>query len=319
MELGELVSAEPLSEPVKIVAATAMTTSAGFGPQRRALFPHSLIRATGRYQAYFVPSSLTRQVVARLLPRGLETAPQELAPAGQHPVLFVFGKQQEVRPIIQVGKGLEYLEFLLAIPYLQWKNDRLRFRGPLVYLPRLYLDHWLPVLLGWLCGFAKQRARMRSAAEAYRIDRLFDGSPLIQAAFHARGGTGRPRDFLKFAALQDIFVQPLVTATPFGCLCLDFHWKLEEAQMQAADAEVRIEQAFLPGLPLGPFQVDGIDRFPDGAFHLDVPWTLSRPFRPSSIGRMKPGPAARGSFLHRAHLGDRHIHASQSERSKALS
>src|SRR5262249_18012598 len=90
-------------------------------------------------------------------------------------------------------------------------------------------------------------------------------------------------EFPGFAPFREIFAQPLVTHTPVGCMCLNFDWHLDRAQVQAIDAEVSIEQAFLTGLPLETFRVEGIDQGMPGAFHLDVPWTLSRPFRPASF------------------------------------
>jgi hypothetical protein len=186
-----------------------------------------------------------------------------------------------------------------------------------VYLPRLYLDHWLPVLLGWMCGFAKRRARIDSTNDQYRIHSLFRRRPLIKSEFKPCGSAGRPQEFPGFETVREIFRLPLVTWTPLGFMCLDFRWELERAQVQAIDAEVQIEQAFLPGLPLEPFRVDGIDTCAPGtcgpgAFCLDVPWTLSRPFRPSTIGCPKPQISARKSVLARPHLADRTVHHSHS-------
>jgi hypothetical protein len=239
---------------------------------------------------------LPRQVVVKLLPRGLEIAPQEIVPADQHPVLFVFGRQEHVQPVIRLGQGLDYLEFLVALPYLQWTENRFRYRGPFVYLPRLYLDHWLPVLLGWLCGLAKERAGMESWGEQDRIASLLAGTPLAWGSFKPLGQAAAPHDFPGFTVLRDIFSQPLVSVTPFGFMCLDFEWKLEQARLRPVQAEVRFEQPFLPGLPLEPLHMDGIDRRPGGAFNLDVPWTLSRPFLPSSLGveRALKSPFPRG-------------------------
>jgi hypothetical protein len=270
------------------------------------VFPPSSLKATGRYRAYFVPWSLSRPEVTRLLPRGLEIASQDLVPADRHPVLFAFGSQERVCPIFQDMEGLAYREFLIAIPYLQWMGRRnFRYRGPFVYLPRLFLDHWLPVVLGWMCGFAKERACIESTPEEYRITSLFGRSPLIAGIFRPWGSAGRPQDFPGFKAMREIFSQPLVTGTPFGCMCLDFVWELERARLQAIDAEVRIEHAFLPGLPLASFEVEGIDKCAPGAFHLDVPWTLSRPFRPSAIGYRKARISRRRSSLPPPHFSGR--------------
>jgi hypothetical protein len=248
-----------------------------------ALFPNTLLKAVGQYRADFVPWSLPTQVVQQQLPRQLEIAPQELTPAGEHPVLLVFGRQEHVRPIFLRIRGMEYLEFILAIPYLRWSTHHYPYSGPFVYLPRLYLDHWLPVILGWLCGFAKQRAHVAEAHGVYRIKSRMSHRPLIGAAFTARDAPARPRAFPRFEPLRGIFKMPLVTRFPFGCICLDFGWDLERATMQAIETQVDIEQAFLPDLPVGPFHVGGIDAQPFGAFRLDVPWTLTRPFLPSSL------------------------------------
>jgi hypothetical protein len=277
-----------------------------------ALFPRSRIKATGRYLAHFVPRSLSRDAVTGLLPRCLELAPQDLVAPNQHPVLFVFGRQQRVRPIIRYGEGLAYLEFLIAIPYLQWRDPGYSYRGPFVYLPRLYLDRWLPVLLGWLCGFAKERAHSESGDGRNRIAALFSRTPLISGAFTPYGNTRRPQDFSGFQRLSEIFSQPLVTQTPFGSMCLDFDWELERARLRAIDAEVRIERAFLPGLSVESFRVDGVDRCALGAFHLDVPWSLSRPFHPSTLGWRKPRPLTGKSLLARPHFRERHVRQSHS-------
>src|SRR5262249_47177332 len=151
------------------------------------------------------------------------------------------------------------------------------------YLPRLFLDHWLPVLLGWLCGLAKRRARITETKESYPVSSLFENAPLIYGSFQPRGKLGLPEQFPYFEALREVFEMPLVTHTPFGFLCLNFQWDLEAAQMQAIKTEVSIASEFLPGLPLGRFRLDGIDEKPMGSFRLDVPWKLSRPFLASAL------------------------------------
>jgi hypothetical protein len=250
---------------------------------RLAHFPPTCIEVAGQYRTHFVPWSLHRQSLTRLLPDMLELAPQCLVSGDRHPVLLSFGRQERVFPLVQSDKGMAYFEFIVAVPYLQWKSHVQCYRGPFVYLPRLYLDQWLPMILGWLCGFAKERAYVISGENEYHITSYSERVTLISASFAPCGKTGTPDEFAGFGDLREIFAQPLVTHTPVGSMCLDFRWHLEQARVQAIAADVRIEWAFLPGMEVEEFRVDGIDKCAMGAFYLDVPWTLSRPFRPSSI------------------------------------
>src|SRR5262245_50573450 len=114
------------------------------------VYPHAEVYAVGTYQAATVLWSLPLAVAQALLPSGLELGPQQVAPPGEHPVLLMFGHHQGVRPNFLHVPGMEYLEFLVAVPHVQWVQRTDPYRGPFAFLPRLFLDRWLPTALGWL-------------------------------------------------------------------------------------------------------------------------------------------------------------------------
>jgi hypothetical protein len=228
-----------------------------------------------------------------MLPNQLELAPQDLTPPGQHPILLLFGRQQHVRPNFLHTKGQDYLEFIVAVPYVQWAVPGYPYHGPFAFLPRLYLDHWLPTVLGWLCGFAKRRAIMAETADAYEVRFLLTQKLAIRGNFAGRGDLRPPADFSHFEPMRDVFLLPLVTRMAMGyCVCLDFDWHLDKAQLQAVDGRVDVGHAFVPGLPVDSFVVKGLDDAPLGAFRFVVPWSLTRPFWPSALRAAPSAPAA---------------------------
>jgi hypothetical protein len=214
-----------------------------------------------------------------MLPEGLVLGPQSLFPPGQHPALFLFGHHQGVRPNILHVLGMDYLEFLIAIPHVQWKTATNPYRGPFAFMPRLYLDRLLPVLGGWLYGYAKRRARIRADERTYEVRSLLGNSPLITGRFTPRGNPGPLSAFPNFAELAELFQQPFVAQTLLGFFCCSHQdFELDQATMQALEADVDVATAFLPGLPTGSRHFSGIDQVPRGAFRIRVPWTLPPPF-----------------------------------------
>jgi hypothetical protein len=268
--LGNPFAARP---PGRLPAAT-----------RHPLFPPSRLDTDGHYQASFVLWSLPQGAVRQMLPAALEPAAQSLTGAGQHPLMFVFGEQQHVRPIIHRGAGLTYREFITVVPFVQWTAAGHGYRGPFAFLPRLFLDRWLPVVLGWLVGFAKRRERVHMGPGGYAVSRLLRKQPIVGASFVPHGPVGRCIDFPLFSALRPIFELPLITRLAVGpFLAMNFTWELERAQMQATAADVHIHEAYVRGLPITRFHAEGIDRNTLGAFALNVPWTLSLPVAPFSL------------------------------------
>jgi hypothetical protein len=242
----------------------------------------SSLHAQGTYRSHCVLLPLDSAHVRDLLPARLVPGPQSLAPPGLHPVLLMFGHHHGVRPSFLPVRGGSYFELIAAVPFLDLAVPREPARGPFSFMPRLYLDHWLWVVMGWLYEFAKVRARVEATPASYAVRTLLAGRPLVSASFAPRGPRGRTTDFPHFDAVSPAFRQPFIAKLgflPFLSSVMTF--ELERATLQAIHGEVRFEDSFVRGLPRRAFSFDGIDQGPLGAFLIEVPWTLSLPGSPS--------------------------------------
>src|SRR5688572_22995093 len=96
----------------------------------------------GQLDSVMAVLMLPKARVQRLLPVGLELAPNPLAPVGKHPVLVQLSHWR-----FEFG-NMDYDETMLAVPYVQLSSCDEPRRGPFLYMPRLYLNEELPRLLG---------------------------------------------------------------------------------------------------------------------------------------------------------------------------
>lgn len=230
--------------------------------------------AVGHYAALFVTMPIERAAAEKMIPAGLELAPQNLTGAGEHPLLMMFGHHTDVHPSFLPIRGWSYHEFLVAIPWV-------RRRGVEEVdstMPKLYLDNCPMVLAGWIYGFPKVRARIDASGNEYAVRSLFGGRRVIEARWTDGGTSGHISDFPNAAAVEPTFRQPFIQRfppLPFERSVMTFD--LDTAVIQSAVAEVTITQSFLPGLPTGPRTFPAIAETPLGAFTIQVPWTLSPP------------------------------------------
>jgi hypothetical protein len=116
-----------------------------------------------------------------MLPPGLDLAAQGVMRGDRHPLVLILGRQSGVRARL-LPFGADYLEFILAVPFVEHRAARARVAGPFCYPARLYLDRALPTLAGRLLyAYAKRRAALRMIADSYGIAEPADGAPLLEA------------------------------------------------------------------------------------------------------------------------------------------
>lgn len=214
-----------------------------------------------------------------MLPAGVSPGPQTLAPDGHHPVLFMFGRHEGVHPVILPIRGGVYHEMITAVPFLEYaKAGRGPYRGEYAFMPRLYLDDWIFVMLGWVYGYDKVRARISDTPAGYRVATLGAGVPIVSGRFEPRGNAGPVSEFPNFAAVAPSFEEPFLGQYGFGpIVCSVMTFELEKAVLRPVEAWITVEKPYLSGMPIGEFRVPDIDASPRGAFHIEVPWTLSWP------------------------------------------
>jgi hypothetical protein len=232
-----------------------------------------LLQVTGRLDGVVLILDLGADPLAALLPPGLELLPQGVVAAGRHPLVLLFGQQSQVGPGL-LPFGLNYLEFVLALPFVRPRDGP---QGPFCHLPVLLLDRRLPTVLGrWLYGFAKRRAACRRSEDSFVIARLEDGAALLSARFAATGAMGRARELEDVQNLRCLFEQPLISQGRDGrWRYARFDFALARAALQPVAAEVVFHRAIVPGLPLGPDPIRAPGPGASTAFRVATSWTLT--------------------------------------------
>ena len=246
------------------------------------IYPSCFLKAVGYYRTYCVVLPFDDAVLQGMLPSKLELAPQSVTPTGTHPIVFLFGKHFDVRPNIIPFFGMTYLEYVCAIPFVQFRDSARDYPGPFAYMPKLFLNELWPTILGWLYAYPKVTAPMTGNPPSdsfYSARTLVGDRPLFEGNFERRGPQQPPSDFPHFAALKQIFEIPFIGKfdwTPYICSNLDF--KLDQATVQACTADINIQSEFIPGLEPASYTVDGLDTSALGAFYMALPWDLTMPF-----------------------------------------
>lgn len=239
--------------------------------------PRSLIQGAGYYRCGAVVLPYPTQNINQLLPKELEMGEQTVTPPGTHPLLLLFGQHRDVHVDGVNIFGLNYMETVVSVPYVRWRDTRRAFVGPLAYLRRMYLSELLPVLMGYPYAFPKELARIQGLPD-YRVRSFLGDQPLLLGNFHPYGPATDAMSFPNFAGLVDLFRQPFVCNIGFGFVCSNMTFDTTRGAVRAADATVVIEREFVKGIIPGPTSLPGLDADPLGAFMFEAPWKITTPF-----------------------------------------
>jgi len=205
-----------------------------------------------------------------MLPSGLRLAPQSVMPEDQHPLLFMLGRQRNVRLALSSG-GIDYLEFILAVPFVEHERPERHPRGPFGWLPCLFLDRRLPIVAGrLLLAYAKRRAAISSTDETYRIACARTGAPLLSARLAGTGASSNecPRPIAELLQL------PVISRRTYAWRYSVADLALDRAAIEPIGIDLTIEHAFVPGLPTGSFALDAKR---GQAIRLRTGWRLTGP------------------------------------------
>lgn len=235
------------------------------------------IHAISKYAAPIVPLEVPVGAIDALLPGGLERCEKPPgATNGTHPVLIPLAHNFDTRPSMFPLFAMNYLEFSVVIPGICRKGCS----TPFTYIPILYLNRLLPILLGRIVyGFPKSAARISIDGARYRASTLFTGRELVTANLTPAGEPLPPAEFPHFAAIKPMLEYPIVThLLGLFYVCSTMRWELDtEARIQPVNGDLRLSPSFFPGLPRSDFRISGIDTTPLGAFYLRTGWTMTLP------------------------------------------
>ncbi|MEM7155774.1 MAG: NAD(P)-binding protein [Myxococcota bacterium] len=244
---------------------------------------------SGSLEGYVVIQLLPREQAQRLLPRGLELAPQPICAPDRHPVFLLFAREQ----LQSRAWGRDYAGVTLGVPFVQHADPHVPHRGPFIYRPQQYVDDLIPCMMGRrVYGFERDRAKIEVDDNAYRIYDRDDGEMVIEAWFEKKGDPVAPTTVPGFDAVRQIFDQPTISQAfriidehalherggPFlGCI----HRLLFDdsgAQLTHVNAVVQIKgEVSPPAFPRERIVSPSLAAQELGAFHIRVPQEISLP------------------------------------------
>lgn len=243
---------------------------------------------------------IPNNVVREMLPPGLELGPQCVTKdPGTHPVMLFFNDIFRVHPSIPaLLPPVSYHEFQIGIPYTYLSPGPALpgVNGPYYFMPRLCLDHWLPILWGISCwGFAKEMASIRVAQSRYQVTSPA-GEPVALLDWRSGevGSYGSIGDYKFFEPIWQILNQTLISraptpAGPFFALS-DFEKNWDTATLAPLQFAIQLDADRRTGLLERLSFSDwspSIETSALGAYELRVPWQLSLPYPPLYADRRR--------------------------------
>ncbi len=161
----------------------------------------------GTLDARIVPLVLPSTVVAAMLPRGLQLAPQPLVAPGRHPMFVSFAHHR-----FEAWFGvMDYHELLFGIPWVEYAEERMPHRGPFIYMPRLLLDGRVPQILGErIYGYEKLAGVFSPGDLEWSVaDELGDSA--VRATFTSAGEASSPDAWPRFAWVRKLLEMPTIS------------------------------------------------------------------------------------------------------------
>lgn len=245
----------------------------------------------GTLDSRIVVLGLPRADVQKLLPLGLELAPQTLTFPDKHPVYLMFSHDH-----FEAWFGdMDYNELMLAVPYVQRTALNVANRGPFIYMPRLYLDDELPRRLGnLLYGFEKEMGTIVNGADNYTVRDPGDDRLIASATFAEDGEPVPPSSVPLFQSVRKLLEMPTISqalrivdddafeerdfVSPFLSCSVCYNFDDATATVQPLTATVDFTGALTPrGLLTGPIAVPSLKTEVLGAFRLRCNQVVSLP------------------------------------------
>ncbi len=333
----------PDLERAAALAHTLAETSTPGGPVRELQQVFNLdgspaTEAHGTIDTQVTILVLPVEEVRKLLPAGLELAPQPVVPAGWHPVYVLCSHDT----FAAWFGNMDYQELMLAVPYVQISAPRGRYPGPYIYMPRLYLNATVPRVLGvHIYGWQKQAATITASSEgavsSYTVVPTGAAEPAVVGKFtEVPGSTPQPpQAFANFTLVRQLFEQPTISQAlhivdpnaaelpfPGPLLATTVLYQVDQpgTTVQPMSAELTVGAALTPlGIPPGVYARPSLLTAELGSFRLRCKQFVTLPGscrnvsfpRPPADRRLKVavlggGPAACTTALYLARQRDRY-------------
>jgi hypothetical protein len=236
----------------------------------------------GHCNARFAFTTVEAGFAQSLLPDELELAPQSYAPAGFHPLLLMFNdtylqsndEMNRISKEFHLQMNLHYNEFIVMLPYVQFKSPVPGAEGPFCFLPVLYLDSILAVLGGRIFWeFNKHLARFDVTPTAFNVSSEITDSSLFSTTFLIEGDPVVDNDLANFNAITPILNLPVIEYGVYGYVSSIYSVAYQNVVITPLSLELVNHSCIY--LPAGPISVPGIQSSPMGCFAMSYDWTLT--------------------------------------------
>lgn len=263
---------------------------------------------TGNYIATFLVAAAKPSDAQSVLRKGM-SIDRDLAEDESYPVILGFGVFENARSLRYPFLGLNYNEFLAAIPRVFFPDGKYPYPGPYLYPYRLYLNRLMPTIFGRLSGYPKNWERVSIKTTdcsnyVFNVSNLFSGKPMLELNFSVSPQYHRIKHFSTFNQLRRLLI-PNIVASGFFNIPVRSFFALDVENAVAWDvptATLKIDDPSLfPVLP-GVHTWQGIEQEFYGAVRLYLPWQLSsaddpRVELPWGIAPADTPPASTGQVL----------------------
>ncbi len=230
----------------------------------------------------FAFCSVASEFLQTLLPDELVLAPQQYTPTGLHPLLLMFNNTwlkpnlnlERIATEANIGLGLNYFEFIVMLPYVQFKDQKYNDKGPYCFLPILYLNSILAVLGGRIFWeFNKQMAEFSVQPSEFTVMEEAGDNPMLSGVTLFAGFLQPEKSVSNFQAITPILQLPVIEHGPYGYVSSIYKIAFENIDISPSGVDVsNLSCQFMPsGLTSSP----AITENPLGAFQMDYDWKLS--------------------------------------------
>lgn len=248
-------------------------------------WPWSSVYGMAQTTGASVVVPFAREIVQKLLPKGLVLGKQTITETGDHPVILLFARQRDVRPN-QLPFGMNYSEFICAVPWVRHADPSLQDLPPLIVPTKLYLDSLPPILLGiYGYGFPKERASMHVDMDNYIIRDAETDEEIISCSFERAGAKTRAHALPFFAKVRAGYEMAMVTRNRIGQWQYSvYDFSLGQAELEPLNMQIRISSDVF-GLPKGIIKTPDIRTSSLGGFFLTSDATINNPLQSHQLLR----------------------------------
>lgn len=236
----------------------------------------------GTVEGRFAFLQVASDFLQSLLPPDLELAPQTYCPPGTHPLLLMFNKTKlesnsRLERIAQEYKlelKLDYNEFIVMLPYVQFKDKAYNKEAPYCYLPVLYLDSILAVLGGRLFWeFNKKLAKFDVQGTNFNVNDELSGANLFTSQFALDGQPVLDSRAPNFVSITPILQLPVIEHGPYGYVSSIYTVGYQNQFISPSDMQLTNNSSSY--MPDGLLNSPSINQSAMGCFNLTYDWTLT--------------------------------------------